>query len=93
MRYPEIKQPVNTLPHLIPPRANQLTLLSLVAETTGLLRTGGTRAAVDARELSVLPASNSEQVSHHITLLLAPYLLHVLVGSHNDLFFLLVFSR
>lgn len=49
-----------------------LTLLGLVAQPTGLVRSGGSRSAVEVGQLTVLPATDAEQEAHHIGLLLAP---------------------
>lgn len=61
------------------------TLLGLVAQSAGLVGPGGSRSAVEAGQLTVLPAANTEQKTHHVGLLLAPQLLHIPVGSHVDL--------
>lgn len=58
------------------------TLLGLVTETSSLVGTRRTRGTVDHVELTVLPAADAKQESHHIRLLVAGNLLQVLVGSH-----------
>merc|ERR550539_563143 len=57
-------------------------LLGLVPQPAGLVRPGRAGGAVDLGELAVLPAPDSQQISHHIALLLAVELGHVLVGTH-----------
>ena len=47
-------------------------LLGLVAEAAGLIGAGGPGESNDGGKLTVLPAANSLQKSHHITLLLSP---------------------
>lgn len=49
-----------------------LTLLGLVAQPTGLVRSGGSGSTVEVGQLTVLPATDAEQETHHIGLLLAP---------------------
>merc|ERR1719477_285410 len=56
-------------------------LLVLVAQPPGLVWPGG---PVDLGELAVVPAPDPEQVAHHIALLLAVHLGHVLVSAHLD---------
>ena len=58
------------------------TLLSPVAETTGLVRTSRSRSTMDSVELSEIPTSQTLQKAHNIALLFAPDLLHKLVSSH-----------
>lgn len=57
-------------------------LLGLVAESSSLVGSRGSRSSVDTGLLSVLPASDSEQESEHVRLLLSVDLLEVLVSSH-----------
>ena len=61
-------------------------LLVLVAETTGLIGSGGPWHTVNLGQLAILPASDTKQVSHHIALLLAIQLAHVLVRAHRGRF-------
>lgn len=61
-----------------------VALLGLVAQSAGLLRASGTRTAGDNVDLSVLPGADTQKEAHHIGLLVAPDLLHILVGSHVD---------
>jgi len=61
-----------------------LTLLVLEPEPPGLVGPGGPLDPVDSSELTVLPASNAKQVAHHVALLLAVQLRHVLVRSHLE---------
>jgi hypothetical protein len=58
------------------------TLDGLVAEAASLLSTGGLGDAVNRGELAELPLAKAEHVSHHIGLLVAPELRHVLSGGH-----------
>ena len=58
------------------------TLLGFVAELVGLIGSGGTSDLGDSLALTVLPCSNTEQVAHHIGLLLAPDLFQILVSTH-----------
>ena len=60
---------------------DDVTLLSLVTETTSLVDTGRTRATVDSSELTVLPGTDTEDETHHIGLLLAPELFKILVST------------
>lgn len=57
-------------------------LLGLVAESSSLVGSRGSRSSVDTGLLSVLPASDSEQESEHVRLLLSVDFLKVLVGAH-----------
>merc|ERR1711980_85249 len=65
---------------------DNVTLLGLVAQPTGLVGSGGSRSAVEVGQLTVLPAADAEQEAHHIGLLLAPQLLHIPICSHVDLY-------
>lgn len=55
---------------------------NLVTETTGLVGAGRPRSTVADVELSVLPASNTEQETEDVRLLALVKLRDVLVGSH-----------
>jgi len=73
------------VPDLLPKRLfhiSTLTLLVLVAQPSGFVRPGGPRDPVNAGQLAILPASDAEQVAHHIALLLSIQLGHVLVRAH-----------
>lgn len=59
-----------------------IALLGLVAQPARLVGPGGSRGAVQRRELAVLPAAHPQQEAHHVRLLLPPQLLDVLVGTH-----------
>jgi hypothetical protein len=61
---------------------DHITLLGLVAETAGLVRTRRTGSTVDSGKLTVLPASDAKQKLQYITLLFLPQLLEILVGTH-----------
>lgn len=58
------------------------SLLGLVTETTSLIGTRRTRSTVNDVQLTVLPASNSEEESEDIRLLLAVKLFKIFVGTH-----------
>lgn len=49
-----------------------LTLLGLVSQPASLVGSGGSRSAVEAGQLAVLPAADTQQEAHHVGLLLAP---------------------
>merc|ERR1719167_1642665 len=66
------------------------SLLGFVSQATCLVRPSGTRSPMNLSYLAILPATDSEQVSHHIALLFAVQLGYVLVGTHPDLPFLLL---
>lgn len=74
--------------HTPQPKKRSLTsvdneaLLGLVSEPTSLLGASWPGRAVNRRELAVLPRADAEQKAHNIALLVAPQLLHILVGSH-----------
>ena len=57
------------------------SLLGLVSESSGLVRTSRVSSTVDSRQLSIVPCSNSEEKSHNIRLLLLVQLLNVFVGT------------
>ena len=61
---------------------DDVALGSLVAESAGLIGTGGASAAVHGWQLSVLPSTDSEHETHQIGLLLLPELFEVFVGTH-----------
>jgi len=58
------------------------SLFGLVAKPARLVRPSRSRGAMNSCQLTVLPAANPQQKTHHITLLLTPQLLLVLVHSH-----------
>jgi len=62
---------------------NDVTLLGLVAETTGLVWPGWSRRPVDGRELTVLPGSHTEEEPEDVRLLTLVKLFEVLVGTHD----------
>ena len=59
-----------------------VSLLSLESEGSGLIESGWSLDLVDNWKLSVFPASNSHDKSDDIRLLLSPKFLEVLVGTH-----------
>ena len=61
------------------------TLLGLVAQSTSLVGSGGPRSTMEVGQLTILPASHTEEEAKYIRLLLAPQLLHILICSHLDL--------
>merc|ERR1719309_536697 len=70
-----------------PPHRNpvyDISLLGLVSQPAGLVRTRGTGSTVDLGKLPVLPATNPQQVTHDVTLLLPVQLRHILVSPHCD---------
>uniref|UniRef100_A0A2M3YXJ3 Uncharacterized protein n=1 Tax=Anopheles braziliensis TaxID=58242 RepID=A0A2M3YXJ3_9DIPT len=60
-----------------------IALLRLVAQTAGLVRSRRTRGTVESRHLAILPDADTQQVAHHIALLLAVQLLYVSVRTHG----------
>lgn len=54
------------------PDVPSLTLLGLVSQPASLVGPGGSRSAVEAGQLAVLPAADAQQEAHHVGLLLAP---------------------
>ena len=64
---------------------DDVSLLGLVAETVGLVGTGGTVHAGDLGALTVLPGADAEEETEGITLLVTPELFHVLVATHLEL--------
>lgn len=63
---------------------DDVTLLGLVPKTAGLVRTRWATGAVDDVQLSELPASDSQQESKDIGLLLLVKLFHVFEGTHLE---------
>lgn len=61
---------------------DNVALLGLVAETTSLISTSGTRSAVNGRQLAELPAANAQKEAQDIALLLLVQLFKILVGTH-----------
>merc|ERR1719244_1068656 len=69
-----------------PPHGNPVddkSLLGLVSQSASFVWSCGTGTSVNLGELTVLPAPNSQQVTHHITLLLPVELRHILVRPHD----------
>ena len=58
------------------------SLLVLVSQAPGLVWTGWSWGSMNLGQLTVLPTTNTQEVSHHITLLFAVQLRHVLVRPH-----------
>merc|ERR1719495_2938046 len=75
----------STSPHGNP--IDNISLLGLVSQSAGLVRARGTGSTVDLGELPVLPATNPQQVTHDVTLLLPVQLRHILVSPHCDFSF------
>ena len=61
---------------------DNVALLGLVAETTSLVGARGTRSTVDNVQLTVFPATNAEQETEDIRLLLLVKFPNVFVGTH-----------
>jgi len=61
---------------------NDEALSGLVSESSGLFRSSWLGSSVDGVQVSVLPDTNSLQVSHSVRGLLAPNFIHVLVCAH-----------
>ena len=61
---------------------DNVSLLGLVTELSGLIDSAWSVDLVDDGKLSVFPRSHSEDESEHIRLFLSPKLFEVLVGSH-----------
>ena len=61
---------------------DNVSLLLLESEGSGLIQSGWSLDLVDDWELSVLPASDSEDKSDDIRLLLSPKFLKIFVGTH-----------
>lgn len=68
---------------------DDVSLLGLVTEAVGLVGTGGPVAAGELVALAVLPGADAHEEAEHVTLLLPPDLLHVLVASHSYLVWLI----
>jgi len=64
-------------------RTSGLTLFALEAQAPGFVGSWWSGYPNDLIQLSVLPAANTEKVSHNITLLLPVQFLHILIGSHS----------
>jgi len=62
---------------------DNVALLGAVSKTASLVGAHGLGGAVDGRQLTQLPCPDAGQEPHHVTLLLPPYFLHVLVGPHG----------
>lgn len=65
------------------------TLLSSVAQSSGFVRTRRPRSAMQFSHLPILPAADTQQVPHNITLLFPIQLLYILVGTHVAFFWCL----
>lgn len=63
---------------------DDVPLLGLVAETASLIWTRWTRRPVQFGQLAILPDADTEQVAHHIALLLLVKLLHIPICTHID---------
>ena len=61
------------------------TLLVLVTEPAGLIGSGGPGSPVHLGQLPVLPATDPQEVTEDVRLLLAVQLGHVLVRAHDVL--------
>jgi len=64
---------------------DDVALLGLVSESSGLIRARRSGRTVDGRKLSVLPAANTQQKAQDIALLSLPQLLKIFVSSHPEL--------
>ena len=62
---------------------DDVTLLCLVAKTSGLVWPGWSRRPVDGRELTVLPGPHTEEEPENVRLLTLVKLFEVLVGTHD----------
>uniref|UniRef100_A0A6B0ULQ4 Putative secreted protein n=1 Tax=Ixodes ricinus TaxID=34613 RepID=A0A6B0ULQ4_IXORI len=62
---------------------DHVALLGTVAKAASLVGPGGSRGPMASVELTVVPATQTEQEPHYVGLLLAPQLLHILVGPHD----------
>merc|ERR1719309_168935 len=60
------------------------SLLGLVAQPAGFVRSRGPWGTVHLGDLAILPTPDPEQVAHHIALLLPVEFGDVLVGAHDD---------
>lgn len=61
---------------------DNITILGLVAESSGFVGPGGVVDSSNDGKLSVFPSSDSHDESHEIRLLLSPEFFEILVGSH-----------
>jgi len=61
---------------------DDVALLGLVAESSGLIGSGGSGASVDGGELSVFPGSETKNEVQDVGLLLFPKLFKIFVGTH-----------
>lgn len=61
---------------------DDVTLLGLVSDSSGLLNSRGSGDSVDGSKLSVLPGSHSLDELHDSGLFLLPKFLKILVSSH-----------
>ena len=61
---------------------DDVTLLGLISESSGLIGSGRSGASVDGRELSVFPSSKTENKVQDVGLLLLPKLFKIFVGTH-----------
>ena len=67
---------------------NNVAFLVLVAQLSGLVRSGRSSNLVDDRELSVFPGSETEDERHQVRLFLSPKLFEIFVSAHFFLFWL-----
>lgn len=61
---------------------DNVSLLGLIANLSGLFWSGRLADSMDNWELSVFPGSESEDEGHHVRLLLSPQGLKIFVGTH-----------
>ena len=64
---------------------NNVTLLSLHAQSASLVGTSGVSNTADLGELTIFPSTNTKEVTHGIALLLSPEFFKILVGTHYRL--------
>jgi hypothetical protein len=64
---------------------DDVALLGFVAETVGLVGTGGAVDAGDLGALAVFPGADAEEEAEGVTLLVTPELFHVFVATHLEL--------
>ena len=62
---------------------NNVTLLSLHAQSASLVGTSGVSDTADLGELTIFPSTNTKEVTHGIALLLSPEFFKILVGTHS----------
>jgi len=62
---------------------NNVTLLSLHAQSASLVGTSGVSNTADLGELTIFPSTNTKEVTHGIALLLSPEFFKILVGTHS----------